>query len=152
MFSMVFMFTSRNVLTVLKILIRVPERNMYRFPAKNPIHTYKKKTQTKTKTKNKLHKLWILNQNWLELVLFRTWLLFISALVLIYQSTAMVYLGTWFQKAIARKRIWFMNSLKAKGRSPVSHLFYWYNSTSLHFPVSEMRNRPCILLSLYMQE
>lgn len=33
------------------------------------------------------------------------------ALVLTYQSTAAVYLGTWFQKAIA------------KGRSLVSHLF-----------------------------
>lgn len=103
------------------------------------------------KNKIKLHNPWILKQNTVEPVLLRTWLLLISALVLTYQPTAMVYLGTWFQKAIARKRIWFLNFLKAKGRGQVSHLFHWYNSTGLDFSVSEMRSRPCILLPFFRQ-
>lgn len=106
MFSLVFMFTSCNILTVLKLLIKVSEKSVYPFPPENPVETrIHRATQEKNKTKNKLY------TKTLETVLFRTWLLFISALVLTYQSTAVVYLGTWFQKAIA------------KGRSLVSHLF-----------------------------
>lgn len=40
----------------------------------------------------------------------------------------MVYLDTWFRKAVTRKRIYFMNSLKAKSHIQVSHLFHWDNS------------------------
>lgn len=112
MFSMVFMFTSCNILTVLKILIKVLERSVYPFHPENSVntHTHREQPRKKNKTKNKLHKLQSYTKT-LETVLFRTWLLFISALVLTYQSPAVVYLGTWFQKAIA------------KGCSLVSHLF-----------------------------
>jgi len=50
---MVFMFASRNVLTIVKMLLRVSDRNMYPFPPKKL--TQKKKT--KSQIKNKLHKL-----------------------------------------------------------------------------------------------
>lgn len=111
MFSMVFMFTSCNILTVLKILIDVSERSVYPFHPEKPVNTHTQAAQGK-KSKPKINYVsYKLYTKTLGTVLFRTWLLFISALVLTYQSTAVVYLGTWFQKAIA------------KGRSLVSHLF-----------------------------
>lgn len=113
MFSMVFMFTGCNILTVFKILIKVSERNMYPFLQKTYTHTHTDR-QSNPGRKQKQKWNYISNKLYtktLETVLFRTWLLFISALVLTYQSTAVVYLGTSFQKAIA------------KGRSLVSHLF-----------------------------
>lgn len=83
---------------------------MYPFPPENPVETHTE--QPRKKTKPKINYIsYKLYTKTLETVLFRTWLLFISALVLTYQSTAVVYLGTWFQKAIA------------KGCSLVSHLF-----------------------------
>lgn len=132
-------------MTVAKIQIRVSERNVRFFPPNKCNHLHQKKP------KIKLHNPYVLKQNTVEPVLLRTWLLLISALVLTYQPTAMVYLGTWFQKAIARNRIWFMNFLKAKGRGQVSHLFHWYNSMGLDFSVSEMRSRPCTLPSFFRQ-
>lgn len=63
MFSMVFMFTSCNILTVLKILIKVLEKSVYPFPPENPADTHTEQPRKKTKTKNKLYKLQTLHQN-----------------------------------------------------------------------------------------
>lgn len=64
MFSLVFVFTSCNILTVLKLLVKVWEKSVYPFPPENPVETHTHRaTQEKNKTKNKLHKLQTLHQN-----------------------------------------------------------------------------------------